>query len=174
MRGRRRTPATFVSLLAFLALLAATSCAVHGLDFRTDDRVSIVSPSAEATVTLPVTLRWTAKSLPSLGQQVGGHPTQFAIFIDRQPIRPGQTFRAVADDQCRATPGCPDPSWLAQRYIFTTTATSLRLDSVPADNKGDRFGRGHGHEATIVLVDGSGHRIGEAAYAVDFFLRASP
>ena len=160
------------------AAVVASGCAVHGLAFRTDDRVSIKAPSNESTVSLPVTLRWTVKSLPGIGQSLpgigqpgAGRPTKFAVFVDRQPMRPGQTFRSVVDDQCKQTPGCPDPSWLAQRYIFTTTDTTLRLDGVPADNQGNRFGRGHGHEATIVLVDDAGRRIGEAAYAVDFFVK---
>lgn len=168
---RRAGPA---ALIVMAVALVASGCAVHGLAFRTDDRVAIVAPHAESTVALPLTLRWNVKSLPDLGAAVSGRPTGFAVFVDRQPIRPGQTLRSVADDQCKRTPGCPDASWLADRYIFTTTSTSLRIDGVPADNQGERFGRGHGHEATIVLVDSGGRRIGESSFAVDFFLRGAP
>jgi hypothetical protein len=157
--------------LVVAACIASSSCTVNNLAFRKDHRVKITAPAAQTTVTLPVTLRWDVKSLPTIGQDVSGQAAGFAVFVDRQPMGPGKSFRALADDTCKKTKGCPDPAWLAERHVFTTTNRTLVLNSVPANDKGERYGRGNAHEVTIVLVDARGRRVGEAAFAVDFFLK---
>jgi hypothetical protein len=152
-----------LAALAVLVMTAVPACAVHGLAFDNDHRVRFVSPRDRATVSVPVTLRWRASGLDRTAER----GPFFAVFVDRAPIKPGQTLRAVADDACNRTRGCPDLKYLRDRYVFVTTGTSLVLDSVP-QRSGQRTGAKQLHEATIVLVDAAGGRIGEYAYTVQF------
>ena len=153
--------------LALWALLALSpACAVHGLAFDNDHRVKFVSPRNRSTVHLPVALRWQAGAIT---RTPDGGPF-FAVFVDRAPIKPGQTLAAVADDSCRHTRGCPDLTYLRDQYVFVTRETQLTLNDVPKA-RGQRTGARHAHEATIVLVDARGGRIGENAYTVDFTIK---
>lgn len=160
MTGSRTKLAAF--LLVAMTLLPA--CAINGLGFSNDHRVKIVSPKNRAEVQLPVTIDWTAPGL-----ELTEEGPFFVVFVDRAPIRPGQTLRAVADDTCNRTPGCPDLDYLRDRYVFLTKSTSLTLDVVPSRG-GQRTGAKESHEATIVLVDAEGRRMGESAYTVEFFV----
>jgi hypothetical protein len=149
--------------LAVLAIVALSGCAVDGLAFRVDERVDITSPDDRADVTLPLTISWTADGVEPADD---GGP-YFAVFVDQPPIRPGQSLRSVADDSCNRTPGCPDLDYFRDRSIYVTETTSVELDVIP-QRSGQRTGGDDSHEATIVLVDADGRRIGEAAYTVQF------
>ena len=151
--------------LALFMLLPA--CAVSGLGFSNDHRVKIVTPVNRSKVSLPVTISWRA---PGIKHAANGTPF-FAVFLDRAPIRPHQTLRAVADDACNKTPGCLDLAYLRDRYVFVTKKTSVTLDVVPKPS-GQRTGAKESHEATIVLVDADGRRMGEAAYTVVFTVKS--
>ena len=147
---------------AALALITALSgCTVSGLAFQEDHRVRIVSPEDRAEVGLPVTIRWTTEDLESDGR------SYFAVFVDRAPIAPGESLRSLADDSCNRTKGCPDLEYFRDRYVLVTDTTSVTLDAVP-NRGGQRTSAKNRHEATIVLIDADGHRIGEAAYTVEF------
>ena len=135
------------------------------MHFRDDDRVDITAPRDRQHVAAPLTVRWTTKGL-TLGEE--GGPAQFAVFVDRAPIHPGQSLRAVGDDACRRTPGCPDESYLRDRYIFLTRGTSLTLDTLPAKSGPNRTGAKDAHDVTIVLVDAEGRRAGETAWTRSF------
>ena len=150
-------------LLAVLLVLMTAACTTNGLALRKDHRVHIVSPRSQDTVRLPLDLRWTARGLPDA--------TRFVVFVDRRPMKPGGTLRSLADDTCKQTPGCPNDAWLRERDVFVTDRNSLRLENVPADNEGERFGRGHGHEVTIVLLGPDGKRMGETSFASQFFVK---
>ncbi|HEX9681657.1 MAG TPA: hypothetical protein VGA13_01125 [Acidimicrobiales bacterium] len=141
--------------------LVLSGCALSGLAFREDDRVTILEPADRAEVTLPLTIRWSS----------GGAGPYFAVFVDREPVRPGQSLRAVADDSCNRTPGCPDVAYLRERYVYLTDQTWIDLDVVARRGGSQRTSADNRHEATIVLVDGEGRRIGEAAYTVEFTVR---
>jgi len=154
------------AVVAVLALLPA--CATHGLAFDNDHRVKFVSPRNRSTVHLPVALRWDAQRLTRTAQ---GGPF-FAVFVDRAPIKPGQTLSAVGDDNCKRTPGCPDLTYLQDNYVFVTRDTRLTLNDVPKV-RGQRTGAKNSHEATIVLVDPRGGRVGEYAYTVQFTIKGS-
>jgi hypothetical protein len=143
------------------------ACGTSDLAFSTDHRVKVVAPSDRAKVRLPVQIRW---STPGIRRTANG--PYFAVFADRAPVQPGQSLRAVADDTCNRTPGCPDASYLRDRYVFVTKDTSVTIDALPKQT-GQRQGARNSHEATIVLVDANGHRIGEAAYNVQFTLRGA-
>jgi hypothetical protein len=165
VRARRANRAGLAAL-AVLALLPG--CALHGLAFDNDHRVKFVSPRNRATVRLPVALRWDAAHL---ARTPGGGPF-FAVFVDRAPIKPGQTLAAVGDENCKRTPGCPDLTYLQDQYVFVTRDTHLTLADVPKAS-GQRTGARDAHEATIVLVDARGGRIGENAYTVQFTIKGS-
>ena len=142
--------------------LLLTGCSVGGLAFREDDRVDIVEPADRAEATLPVTIRWTADEV----EADDGGPF-FAVFVDRAPIRPGQSLRALADDTCNRTEGCPDIAYFRDRHVYVTDELEVTLDALPA-RSGQRTAADDRHEATIILVDAEGRRRGEAAYTVEF------
>jgi hypothetical protein len=145
-----------------LAAAAIAGCSVNNLAFREDDRIDIVSPGDREEVRLPVRIRWTSE----LDPPASGGP-YYAVFLDREPIRPGQSLRSLGDDSCDKTPGCPDLQYLRDRYVFVTDERSLTLDAVPAKDSSQRTGADR-HEATIVLIDRDGRRIGESSYTVEF------
>ena len=157
---------TRLAVVLVLVTVALSGCTVRGLAFDNDHRVRIVTPRNRTTVHLPVHLRWEA---PGLHRSADKGPF-FAVFLDKAPIRPGQNLRAVGDDACNHTPGCPDLAYLRDRYVFVTDATRLVLDTVPKPS-GQRTGAKDAHEATIVLVDAAGGRIGEYAYTVQFTIK---
>lgn len=144
-------------LLAGAAVLSGCG---SGLSFRADHRLDVTSPRSRTSVHLPVTVRWTMRDF----DHPGGY---YALFVDRAPVRPGQTVESLADGDCRRTPGCPDRSYLAARGVYTTAGTSLTLTAVDPVNSYDRI---QTHEVTIVLMDRTGRRIGESAWYVDFRL----
>jgi hypothetical protein len=153
-------------LAVLLLVVATTGCAVHGLEFVQDTRMHVVSPRNQALVRLPFTIRWTMRDF----RVKGAHHGSFAVFIDQAPIRPGQTLRAVAanDPTCLKNPHCPNAKYLAARQIYVTTHDWLTLRQVfPLKS----YENVQLHEATIILLDSSGHRESESAWYVDFRLR---
>ena len=160
-------------LAAVLAAAVASGCGVSQLAFVTDTRLHIFAPKSLTLVTLPVTLRWTIRDFtiagPSPGSD-GAHTGYFAIFVDRAPVRPGQTLRAVVsgDNACLHTPGCPTAQYLADRQVYTTTNTYFTLTTLTSLSG---YQKVQLHEATIVLMDPGGHRVGESAWYVDFRVR---
>lgn len=161
-----------LALLAAAALTTAlTGCVPQGIAFRTDTRLSIVSPRDRATVTLPVTLRWDVRdfTVAEPGGPVQPDTGYFAVFLDSTPMPPGKPLRYVArtDDSCREADGCPSEQYLNDRNVYTTTQTRLVLSRLPqtaADGKRER------HRATIVLLDSQTRRIGESAFELTFDL----
>ena len=163
--------------LAGVLVLAAAGCGIahpQDLNFTVDQRLQFQAPPARTLVTAPVTVRWTMTGFRA--EVPGSGPASeeagyFAVFVDRAPIRPGQTMRAVAtgDELCLHRPGCPDAAYLAARQIYTTTATSLTLQQIPPLS-GDAE-RVQYHSVTVVLMDTTGHRIGESAWQLDLRMR---
>jgi hypothetical protein len=172
IRGRRIHGAVVAALA-----LTASACGithVRDLNFTVDQRLQFVSPPARSLVTAPLTVRWTMTGFRP--EAPGSGPPRrdagyFAVFVDRAPIRPEETMRVVAaaDPLCLHRPGCPDAAYLAQREIYTTTADSLTLPQVPPVS-GDTE-RIQYHTITVVLMDTSGHRIGESAWELDVRMR---
>lgn len=160
MTVRRR-----LGVLVLLSALAVSACNSGGLQFRKDDRVDFTAPRDRERVVAPLAVRWTVKDLV-LGEP--GGPAQFAVFVDRAPIHPGQTMGAVGDDVCRRTPGCPDEGYLRERFIYLTRGTSLTIETLPAKSGSNRTGAKDAHDLTIVLLDADGRRRGEASWSVEF------
>jgi hypothetical protein len=159
-------------MICFLGVLSLTlsSCAFHGLNFRQDHRVGIVSPSSLGTVTAPLTVRWTVKDFSFGPNTIEGGNNYFAVLLDHQPMPPGGSLRDLADTGCKETPGCPDVTWLEQHNMYLSSSTSVTIDTIPRDlPESTPAGTKESHEIVIVLMNGKNHRIGESAWYVDFF-----
>ena len=155
-------------MAAALSLLSA--CVPQGLAFVKDDRLEVTAPESHSDVTLPVTIQWDVHDFEITGEN--GSSTDdagyFGVFVDTAPIPPGRTLAWLARDDrhCLATRRCPDETYFADRGAYSTDDTSFTLKHL---RDLDAY-RGHeSHEVTIVLLDGTGHRIGESAWYVDFF-----
>jgi hypothetical protein len=151
--------------LVLLPLLVGACGGEGRLAFTEDDRLEILQPDNEAEVRLPLRLRWKA----TLPHQSGGGP-YFAVFVDKAPVAPGQSLRVLADESCNRTAECPDAEYFRSRFVYVTDEQSIVLDVVP-QRPSQRAGADDRHEAVIVLVDGEGRRIGEAAWRVAFEVR---
>lgn len=157
----------------FVALLVLSGCGLthlQDLQFRVDKRLHFVSPKARTTVHQPVTISWTMSdfTVAAPGSQA---PTRdsgyFAVFVDQSPVKPGHTLKDVGkgDAFCEQDPSCPDRTYLRNHFVFTTTATSIKFPVIPnvaGDKSKDQL-----HTFTVVLLDTSGHRIGESAWELD-------
>jgi hypothetical protein len=176
MRPEEPVPVRVRTALPALAvvLMALTSgCVPQGLAFRVDDRLTILSPKARSEVTLPVTVRWSVRDFavipPASTESAGSDSGYFGVFLDRPPQPPGKPLAWVARDDrgCRPADGCPDAEYLADRNIYSTTATEIVFRQLPRPSSKKGKER---HQVTIVLLDADGRRIGESAFHVDFTL----
>lgn len=158
-----RTTRLVALAVAVCALLGA--CGTSGLAFSQDNHLQVLSPAQRAHVHLPLQIHWRAT-----GPDASAGGNYFAVFLDRAPVQPGQSLRAVADDTCNRTPGCPDAAYLRDRNVFVTKGTSITVDAVPKQS-GQRTGASDQHEAVVVPVDAQGRRIGESAHAVQFTVK---
>ncbi|MFC8826950.1 hypothetical protein ACFT9I_16600 [Streptomyces sp. NPDC057137] len=169
--ARRRL--ALVAATTLLALSTTTGCGRIGdLRFTQDHRLDIVSPANLATVSLPVTVRWRVKDFTPEppGRPVRADTGHFAVFVDRYPVPPGASLKeVVGQPSCEADPRCPSSDLLALQYnVYVTDRTEVRLPSVPAGALNS-----DAHYATVVLIDGSGHRIGDSFWNVSFSVSAS-
>ena len=160
---------SWATALVLAPMLLTSGCVADGLSFRIDKRVKIVEPKSRSTVTLPVTLSWTVRDfqLKTSPDSSGG---SFAVFLDRSPMPPGKQLSWLGrnDSDCTSKPSCPDAAYLAKLGVYTTTTTQLVIKSFPEDTSTSSTDTSQKHDATIVLLDGSGRRIGEIAYNVTF------
>lgn len=164
----KRTPLTWLCLsLAMPTVLAG--CGFDGLSFIEDDRLSITRPEARSEVNLPITVAWEIEDFSRTGRTNVAQPDAgyFALFVDRAPQAPGRTVESLAEDDaaCALEPDCPNADYFATRGVYTTSQTSLTIDTLRdlTDGEARDF-----HEVTIVLLNGEGKRIGESAFRVEF------
>jgi hypothetical protein len=175
--GRAATRAT-----AALALAGALSgCVAQGLAFRIDDRLTFTSPEDRSTVTLPVVVDWDIRDfrIAAPGSPPRADAGYFAVFVDRAPMPPGEHLRWIFrnDEDCRSIDGCPDEEYLRSNAIYTTTDTRIVLEQIPrppSRDDEDEDEEPERHSVTVVLLDGSGKRIGESAFQVEFDLEREP
>ena len=158
--------------LAWLVVLA-TGCIPEGLAFVQDRRLEIVEPERNATVTLPLTVEWRVLQdfeVTGPDGQSREDAGYFALFLDQTPVPPGEPLAWVAreDVACQSNPGCPDEQYLADRLIWSTSETSFTLEHLPDL---DTASGKETHELTIILLDGTGRRIGEGFWFVTFFFQ---
>ncbi|HWA67744.1 MAG TPA: hypothetical protein VG899_15390 [Mycobacteriales bacterium] len=167
-RASRRLAAAAVA--AVLGLSGCGLTHIHDLNFRVDKRLHFVSPKSRSTVTQPVTVSWTMSDF-QIAAEDSQPPSRdagyFAIFVDQAPIKPGATMKSVADGDaaCQSDPKCPNRAYLSEHDVFTTTKTSIRLPQIPDLTNSKQTLQVH--TITIVLMDTSGHRIGESAWELD-------
>lgn len=159
--------------LVSMVLGSATACTdLSAMDIKQDHRLKFVAPPSREMVKPPFTVRWTMDDFKVVKPGAGAPRRSagyFAVFIDEAPVRPGRTLRDVAegDQDCERDPQCPDDGYLAGRGVYTTVKPSLKLDAVaPLPSKETT----QLHEATVILLDSSGKRIGEKAWYLQFKL----
>ncbi len=154
--------------LVFLACVSvlAPACS-SGLLFSQDRRVEIVSPERNGKVTLPLTVRWNLEQGAEVGRDIGS----FALFFDLEPQPPRKDLSHLArgDIDCERTPGCPNPSYFADRGIFVTKQTSFTLDDLlPLPGVDIEKGERDVHDVTIVVLDEQGRRTSESFWSRTF------
>ena len=158
---------------AVLTLLPLSGCGLthlQDLNFRVDDRLHFVSPEDRSTVARSFTVTWTMSDF-AVSPVGSAPPTRdagyFAVFVDRTPIKPGQTMKSVMHDDlaCQRNPRCPTAKDLKELGIYTTTGTSVHIAQV-GNVTGDKQRLQH-HSVTVVLMDTAGRRIGESAWELD-------
>ncbi len=154
------------------SVIVLSGCALQGLNFVQDTRVTITAPRDRAKVKLPVTVAWTVEDFKITGRD-GGSRTDagyFGVYVDQAPQPPQKTQNWLLrkDTLCLTTPGCPNKQFLADRNIHSTTATRFRIDRLPAPPTEDVQRRREFHEVTIALLNGRGERIGESAFTIEF------
>jgi hypothetical protein len=162
-------------LVAAGVLVLSAACGHNGLSFYKDERVKIVAPRDRAEARLPLTVRWNVKNFAVTGPTSAASPDAgyFGVFVDQAPQPPGQTFRwfARSDYQCKVTPGCPDASYYASHHAYTTKDTQFVVTKLPELRPEQERKFRDFHEVIVVLLDGTGRRIGESAFQVDFQLK---
>lgn len=171
---RRILPAAAAAIVIVSSAGCATS--LHGLEFHNDKRMQITSPHENELVATPFTLHWEMRDFTVAGPGAGpvnDHTGYFAVFVDRAPIKPGQTLSAIYknDPSCEHSTLCTTRSYLARQQVYTTTHDSLTLRSV-ADRLGDHESTQY-HTATVVLLNTAGQRFSESAWTKEFRMRAA-
>jgi hypothetical protein len=112
-----------------------------------------------STVAPPFTVRWTTSSAVA---------PSFAVFVDQAPIPSGHDLRDLADTACKLRAGCPDAVFLANHGVYITASDHVDITSlVPLGGVGGRAAHPV-HSATLVALDGSQRRQGEASWTVEF------
>ena len=163
-------------VLAVAGATLLSGCGIthlQDLSFRVDNRLHFTTPKARTKQHQPLRVAWTMRDFriaPLGSEPPSRNAGYFALFVDRTPIKPGQTMRAVAagDRSCQQDPKCPTADYLAQHEVYSTTELSMTLPQItnlPFDKS-----KVQQHSVTIVLMDTSGHRIGESAWELDFRL----
>lgn len=154
-----------------LSLMLAAGCGVRGLNFVSDDRLTITAPDDRAEVRLPVEISWRVRDFEITGRDGADRRDAgyFGIYVDRAPQPPEQTQEWLFEDDpsCAGQPACPDAEQLAQFNVYSTTEQTFTIERLPAPSS-DEASRRELHEVTIVLLNGRGERIGESAFTVEF------
>ncbi|WP_033289447.1 hypothetical protein [Amycolatopsis jejuensis] len=162
-----QSPARRIVALGFAAVAASGCAAPENLRFTRDHRVQLTAPADQEEVTVPFTVRWTARDVPIAPPERPTAPgtLRFAVFVDRDPIAPGGPLRSLGENDpgCRARPACPDDAYLSRLGVFVTSESSQLLAWVGKAVDGKNT-----HKVTVVLVDASGRRVGESYWSVSF------
>lgn len=160
----RRKPASRVFAL-LVALSATSACQLNQLQFHVDNRLSFSAPHTRQQVTVPLTVSWSMKDFDPVGLDGSKdtHKGAFAVFVDAAPMPVGKDLKWIArkDSGCQRDAQCPNAQFLADRGIFVTTETSVTLETLPQASDGIGLEQ---HYVNVVLLDGTGHRIGESAW----------
>lgn len=154
---------------ALVLVSAASACSAGQLQFRQDHRLSFSAPESRERVTAPLTISWSMEDFEATGLDGSREKGRgaFAVFVDRAPMPVGKDLRWLGrnDPGCKRDARCPDEKYLSDRGVFVTTSSSVTVEQLPrvGDGVGDEQ-----HYVNVVLVDGTGHRIGESAWYLPF------
>jgi hypothetical protein len=150
-------------------LLCLSACGAGNLRFHNDDRLTFEAPKARSKVTAPLTVRWSMRDFSTTGLDGSTDKSSgvFAVFVDRAPMPAGKDLKWLFrnDSGCKHDARCPSLQQLADRDVLLTTTTHVTIDVLP------QVGEGVGdeqHFVNVVLLDGTGHRIGESAWYLPF------
>ena len=171
MRRHGRTALRLATLLVVPAFLSGCGIThLNDLNFRTDDRLHFTSPPDRSEQHPPFVVTWTMDDFTV--EPPGSAPPSrdagyFAVFVDQAPVPPDHTLDDIAkgDPECEADPDCPDRHYLAGHHVFTTSEDQIRIPLLPPV-QGDPA-EVQLHSIIVVLMDTSGHRIGESAWELD-------
>jgi hypothetical protein len=148
-------------LIGALAVVAIAGCD-PSWSIRADHSLHIVSPASRTTSALPLTVSWT---------KTAGYTGSYLVVIDRSPPGVGKKVVSLVKDEtdCKneMLSSCTTAAALATRGIYRTTATDIKLTAVPRKSGASTTERMR-HVLTIVQLDSSGRRRGDAAWSVDF------
>lgn len=148
-----------------LAFLVLAGCGTQGLVLQQPTQLRHLRPAAFSSTTVPMRISWTGDGLRP-GQR-------YFVLIDQLPMPPGSTIRSLTDDVCRRTPGCPDPTYLAQHQLYATRGHTVKVETLPLEGPlpvNDLAGL---HVATVVIVDHAGRRVGEEFWSTSFYAPTS-
>lgn len=159
-RVRSRLVARFTTAVVLASAFVAGGCSTAG-GFSADQGIRVVSPRELQTVSVPIHVHWEARRRPD-------NFARFALLVDRDPMPPGKSLRSLMDSACKTRPGCPDNTYLAQRWIYLTSATDLSLEALPILGGVAGHAPLPTHNITIVMVDRRGVRINGSAGFVEF------
>jgi hypothetical protein len=155
--------------VALCLVLLTGGCDIAVMQFVNDHRVHIVEPKMRQSVRTPLTVRWTYQDFQLTGADGTRTPKRgyFGVFVDRAPVPAGKSLAYVAhnDRSCSPQSGCPDAAYLADAHVYATDKPEITLETLPFQPGAE--GRNEEHTITVILLDGSGHRIGESAWYVD-------
>jgi hypothetical protein len=144
-----------------VVVLVTAGCGAQGLVLRQPDGIRDLKPPALSSTKLPVKLSWTARPL-AVGER-------FVVFVDQAPMPPGDSLESLADDTCKATPGCPNQAYLNQHFVFVTRDDRVELPVLPLQGPFPVNDLYDLHQATIVIIDHAGRRVGEEFWATSFY-----
>jgi hypothetical protein len=158
-------------LAAVLLLFATSACGVHGLDLKTDKRLTFISPKDRAKVTLPLTISWRVHGFTVTGPDGSQRSDAgyFGVYLDRAPQPPNrsQSWLLRDDTDCKRFSTCAHADVLAQSNIFSTQQPHFTIAQLPLPPTSS-VKRREFHDVTVALLDGRGDRIGESAFRLRF------
>ena len=156
---------------AVMVFVLMAGCTLD-VSFVDDERVTVLAPADRSTLPQPVEVAWSVTGFEVTGPAPvdTDESGYFAVFVDRNPVRPGKLLSSIGDDDpsCRRSPDCPDEAYLNSKGVFTTTEAALVLPPLVDTRPRERPETKDWHEVTIVPVSGVGRRIGESAASVRF------
>jgi hypothetical protein len=161
-----------LAVAAILGCAALAACS-GDLQFTNDHRLAFTDPANHAKVTEPITVTWSMKDFEVVGKDGGTGKDRgfFAVFVDKPPIKVGKSLKSIVDKtdrSCAKDPACPSEQYLKDRNIYLTSTTSVVIERFPKlTNKRSR----QDHDVTVILLDGTGRRIGESAWSRTFEVR---
>jgi hypothetical protein len=163
---RRKARLAALALAAGVVLPACNVTAVQApITLRADRRLKMVSPKDEDKVRLPTKVTWAATDFDT---SKGNH---FGVFVDRSPLGPRKDlrFRICTEQEKQPVQAGEDrkPCKDDRKTVFLTNETSFTFTCFEPKVNAPKRTR-YDHTVTVILLDASNKRVGEAATSVKF------